>query len=156
MLKDALEKIRFIAQTLPDDDPDKLDMMNQEADYEALLDWCLRKYKENILFAQTCKEFQAKYKAREQSFTNKAQNFKDIAGMILDTANERSYKSAAGTIGYRATPVSVIVTDESKIPDKYFKVERKLMKADLKKDLQGGDIEGASLSNGGETLQVRV
>ena len=36
-------------------------------------------------------------------------------------------------------PAGVIITDESKIPDRFFKIERKLVKSALNKAVKAGD-----------------
>lgn len=50
----------------------------------------------------------------------------------------------------------VIVTDEAKIPDEYFKTIRTLDKTKLNAACKEGDIAGTSWSNGGQTLAIRA
>jgi hypothetical protein len=45
--------------------------------------------------------------------------------------------------------------DEQLIPDEYFKVERTLRRSEVLSDLKVGVVvEGAQLSNGGESLRI--
>jgi hypothetical protein len=154
--QDALDRIRHIAQSLPDDDPDKLEMINVEGDYSNLMEWAILKRVECLNLSEGCKSISDTYKARQERFNRNADTFKDICGVIMDCANERSYKGSAGTVSYRANPQSVVIVDESKIPDEYKKTTITVDKAALKKALQDGDVLGAQLSNGGESLQVRI
>ncbi len=154
--QDALERIRHIAQTLPDDDPDKLEMINVEGDYSKLMEWAILRRVECLNMADGCKSIIETYKQRQERFNRKADTFKDICGVIMDCANERSYKGSAGTVSYRATPQSVVIVDESKIPDEYKKTTITVDKTALKKALQEGNVMGAQLSNGGESIQVRI
>ena len=151
---EAINRIKTIAETLPDDDPDKMDMLNIEGDYSKLMEWALRKHNEASQFEKSCKELADLYTKRAKSFANKCDKFKDIAGAILDVADERKYQGAAGTIGYRATPPKVVIIDEDKIPDDYKKTSVSVDKIKLKNALKSESIAGAELSNGGEVLAI--
>lgn len=156
MLKESLKKIRLIAETLPDDDPDKLDMMNTEGDYSGLTEWALRKCAEASAFEDACRVLSDTYKARAKSFENKAERMREILGWIMREANETKYQGVSGTVTIGKKKQGVIVFDESKIPDEFFKIERKLDKSKLNEAvLSGQAIEGAGLDNGGEVLTVR-
>lgn len=53
-------------------------------------------------------------------------------------------------------PRRVIVTDESKIPDEFFKTTRALEKKKLNDAMKDRDIDGAAWSNGGHQLVIRA
>lgn len=154
--KEALEKIRIIAETLPDDDPDKIEMMDIEADYSGLMEWALRKYNEAMAMAGACSELSKTYDERKKRLEVSAERMKEVSGVIMGCANERSYKGIAGTISFRAVPPKVVINDEDMIPARFKRTKVEIDKAELKKALQEGAVEGACLSNGGETLSVRI
>lgn len=157
MFAEALEKIKIVAETLDDNDPEKVEMLNIEGDYSALIEWALTKRNDYLMQANGCKELAAKYTDRKKSFEGKADSMKDIIKIIMDSAGERSYKGIAGTASIKATPPKVIVLDEDKIPAEFFVTKVVLDKTLLKEGLKSGDeIEGAELSNGGETIAIRV
>lgn len=157
MLKDALEKIRVVAETLDENDPDKLEMLNVEGDYSALMEWAIKKRTESLAMETANKELTELYKNRAARFGNKAEGMKDILGYIMDCANEKSYKGASGTVTKKQIPPKPIVADENKIPDEYFITERKLDKVKLNAAIKdGASIDGVSLSNGGETVTIRI
>ena len=53
-------------------------------------------------------------------------------------------------------PPKLIVTDESKLPEKFFKIERKIKKAELNKEWKDGSIyDGCAIDNGGYTLEIK-
>lgn len=57
----------------------------------------------------------------------------------------------------KKVPPKPIVTDESKVPDYFFKVERKLDKAALNKAVkEGREIEGVAMDNGGMTVSIKA
>jgi hypothetical protein len=155
--QDDLRAMQYIAEALPDDDPDKIELLNNEADYSQRMDKAIFVLKESQDFSKAIKSIIESYQIRQKQFNSKAENIKKYIGLLMDTANERSYKSAAGTVSFRSTSPSVVIVDEDKIPDDYKKTTITVDKMALKKALSEGlVIEGATLSNGGESLQVRT
>lgn len=74
---------------------------------------------------------------------------------ILDDYQNHGVIPAA-PLEVRSVPRKLIVTDETKLPDKFFKIERTLKKAELNKAFQDGEeLEGVTLDNGGITLAIR-
>ncbi len=69
---------------------------------------------------------------------------------------ENGLLPASDTLHIKKVPIGVIVTDESKIPDQFFKIEKKLDKKALNEAVKGGEqIDGATLDNGGYTIMIR-
>jgi hypothetical protein len=156
-IKESLSKIRTIAETLPDDDPDKVEMMDIEGDYSSLMKWALIKRNEHISTSNAAKELSDKYKAREKSFKSKADNMKSIIEMLMDTANEVKFTCEVGTASKRNVPPKPIVTDESKLPEKYIKITKSVDKTAINKDVKDGlEIDGVAMDNGGTSLTIRI
>lgn len=154
--KQALERLRIIAETLPDDDPDKKELLDAEGDYTDLMEWALVKRNEYLAKAEGNKALCDTYAARRKSFENRAEGMKEVVGLIIREAGEKKYQGIAGTVSIGQKPQGVIVTDESKIPDQFFKTERVLMKSELNKAIkEGQEIAGTALDNGGEQLCIR-
>ena len=161
MFSEALERLKIIADGLDENDPDKLEMLNLEGDYSDLMDWAIEKRNEYVAQEEALKELIEKYTKRKKMLAQRADSMKDVMKMIMDNAGERSYKGAAGTVSIKATPPKVVVIDEEKIPSSYFDTKKVLNKTRLKEALMftGAStvsIEGAEMSNGGETISVRV
>lgn len=155
-LIDTIKRIREVAEMLPDEDPDKLEMLNTEADFEGLMEWALTRRNEHLALAKANKELSETYTKRRKSFENKADSMKDIVGWVLSEANETKFKGASATVSISRKAPALVVVDESKIPDEYFKTERTLMKSEINKaHKEGKTIAGTTLSNGGETLTIR-
>lgn len=54
-------------------------------------------------------------------------------------------------------PPKLIVTDESKIPEKFWRVKREINKAELNKEYKNGNLcEGCTIDNGGYTLAIKA
>lgn len=152
--KDALDRIKTTAELLDDDDPDKREMLDIEGDYSDLMDWAIKKRNECIAMANANKELAAIYTARKHRFDNKADSMKDIAGLILDCANETKYSGAFGSVSKKNVPPKPIVTDESKVPSRFKK--EIIDKAAINEAIKNGEqIEGVSMDNGSISIQMR-
>lgn len=152
--KDALDRIKTVADLLDDDDPDKREMLDIEGDYSDLMDWAIKKRNECISMANANKELAAIYTARKQRFDNKADSIKEIAGLILDCANETKYSGAFGSVSKKNMPPKPIVTDEAKVPSKYKKevIDKTAINEAIK---NGAKIDGVSMDNGSISIQMR-
>jgi len=80
-----------------------------------------------------------------------------LIASALEIAELKKLETPAGTIFVRAFAPKAIINDESAIPSDYFetpapKLNKSAVAAALK---EGRDIPGATLSNGGSTIQIR-
>lgn len=76
----------------------------------------------------------------------------------MDAAEIKTHVSPYGTLSRKAVPPSLVVTNEAEIPSQYWKpsdptLDKKAL-LDALKDKQS--VPGASLSNGGTTISLRV
>jgi len=56
----------------------------------------------------------------------------------------------------KRVPPKLIVTDESKLPDKFWRVKREIDKAALNAEFKSGNFyEGCAMDNGGYTLAIK-
>lgn len=80
-----------------------------------------------------------------------------IKEKILREYEEHGVVPMSDTLHVKRTPCTWVVTDESLIPEQFFKIEKKLEKGKLNKALDGGlRLDGVTRSNGGLTLEIRV
>lgn len=97
-----------------------------------------------------------KLKARQDRIAARIETMRVALSVALTQAGRKTFEHPCATISLKAVPAKVIVTDETVIPSKYWKMEPKLDKQAIKSDLKDKqDIPGTQLSNGGETIQVR-
>lgn len=154
--QEALARLKNIALTLPDDDPDKLEMLSVEGDYQALMEWALKKRNEALAQAEACASLKETYGFREKRFEAKADSMKDVVGLIMSCAKETKYQGVAGTVSVKAIPPKPVVLDESLVPPLYFKVERSIQKSLINEAIKNGEtIPGVSLDNGGSSISIR-
>lgn len=53
-------------------------------------------------------------------------------------------------------PPKLIITDESKIPERFWRVKREINKAELNREYKAGNMyEGTAMDNGGYTLAIK-
>lgn len=153
--KEALERLKIISDALPDDDPDKLEMLNVDGDYADLMEWAIRKRTEALSMADANKELAKIYTDRKARFENKAEGMKDVVKLIMDCAGESKYQGVSGTVSIRDVAPKPIVTDESKVPDEFKNavIDKAAINQAVKDGLQ---IEGVSMDNGGVSVTIRV
>jgi hypothetical protein len=60
------------------------------------------------------------------------------------------------TISRRPVPPSVVIVDESLLPKELLRVRTEPDKTAIKAALASGPVAGAIMSNGSETLQVKI
>ncbi len=91
---------------------------------------------------------------REKRAKAAAENVKRCADYLMQLLGKDKFKTARTAITYRRSN-SVEITDESAIPEQYFKIERKVSKTDIKAAIKNGEqINGAVLVEK-QNIQIR-
>lgn len=100
------------------------------------------------------KELQTRKGRMEKSIETR----RNVILMAMERSGLATIKSPLGTLSVRPTPRQAIVTDEAQIPARFFKQQDpKLDRSELASCLRSGEIiPGATLSNGGVSLSIRV
>lgn len=74
---------------------------------------------------------------------------------LMNAADLTKIKTATASVSIASLRPSVVVTDETALPDQFIRVKREADKAAIKAALEAGEsVPGASLSNGGTTLRI--
>jgi hypothetical protein len=95
------------------------------------------------------------FTARRKRYETRLERFRLLVHHLMAALPVTRHAGKLARASIAAAPPSVLVLDEDKIPDNYFKIERTLRRSDVLADLKVGVvIEGAQLSNGGETLRI--
>jgi hypothetical protein len=75
---------------------------------------------------------------------------------LLALTGLKSVALAEAKVSVVNSPEKVIITDESAIPDAYMKITKEPNKTAIKNAIKSGtNIPGATMSNGGTSIQVR-
>lgn len=95
---------------------------------------------------------------RRDRFEDQEARIKAAIHVAMGQAEQRKIELPQATISLRAVPPKAEITDEAAIPSKFWKPQDpKLDKKAVLDALKAKeDVPGASLSNGGETISIRV
>lgn len=93
---------------------------------------------------------------REARVKQRRDRLRGLIEQAFAIAQIKSHTFPCETVTTKAVPPKLIVSDEAEVPSQYFepqppKLDRKALLAAVKE----GDVPGASLSNGGMTIQIR-
>lgn len=154
---EALMKLKSIKETIGLDDADFEEIADNETDYKKYIDWALQKYAWHKALAEAAKAMSDVYKAKQKRFERSMDYFKEYAESVLNTVEQKSYKSGVGSIAISDRSGQPVIIDESKIPDRFFKTERVLMKSEINEAVANGEvIDGVSISNGKQVVTIRI
>jgi hypothetical protein len=95
-------------------------------------------------------------KVRKYRMERREEAMRALAMKLLYAADLKKVELTEATYSMRNVPPSVIITDESALPDAACKFKREPDKTAIKSMLEVGAVPGATMSNGGRTLSIRV
>ena len=97
-------------------------------------------------------------RGRLQRLEHRVEKKRELVATVMERADIRKITEPDFTVALRQTPPPLVVTDETLIPEWYWKPQpSKLDRQRLKEDLKSGEhILGVCLGNGGQTLAVRT
>lgn len=95
--------------------------------------------------------------AKRKTIRNRIKYLKDNMKTSMTMIEQNSITTPVNTIKLSANPVSVIITDKTIIPEKYFThsdptVNLNMIKSDIK---NGVDVDGCKLESTGVALRIR-
>jgi hypothetical protein len=142
----------------PDIDPQTLrDTIDGEVD---LLDVVAGLLTDALDDEYTCEAITMSIKdrqARRDRYEHRAGKRREAALKIMQAIGERKIERPEFTASIRAVPPSVVIDDPELVPVALKRVKYEPDKAAIKTYIaDGGNPRGAHMSNGGETLSVRV
>lgn len=95
--------------------------------------------------------------SRKYRFDQREKAMRALALKLLFAANaEKPVVFPEATYSMKKVPPAVVIVDEDQLPDAACKFERKPDKTAIKSMLEIGEVPGATMSNGGRTLAIRV
>lgn len=96
-------------------------------------------------------------KARAAKFERQQEAMRALCQRLMTAADLKKVVLPEATLSRAASPPSVIITDPDAIPQEFQRVKVEADKTAIKAALKAGtSVPGATLSNGGENLIVRV
>lgn len=157
--EDVIRQINSLLADYPqlaEDEELLKDTLEGNTRFNELMEHFLNHMRENETLAEAISQRIGKLRERQTRLTHRAQFYRSLMQRMMDFAGIKSIALPEGKISVVNSPEKVIITDESAIPDAFMRVTKEPNKTAIKNALKSGSIiSGATLSNGGTTIQVR-
>lgn len=142
---------------LAEDEDLRLDMIEAETDANSLFSAIVAQIIEADKSAMGLAAYERKFKERRTRMEHRIEKLRELGFKIMEAADIRKVELPEATLSIRNGTQQVVITDESRLPDKFVRVERSPRKTEIKDALKSGEaIPGAELSNGSPSLSIRM
>lgn len=92
---------------------------------------------------------------KRKAIENRQKQLKEYLQNAMLVLDKRKFKTDLFSFNIQKNAPSLRILDESKIPEDYYKIERKLNKNDLKEAVKSGLFEDAAELVSSESLRIR-
>ncbi|MET3616761.1 septal ring factor EnvC (AmiA/AmiB activator) [Peptoniphilus olsenii] len=92
---------------------------------------------------------------RRKALENRQKDIKEYLQSSMIALNKRKFKTKLFSFNIQKNAPSLKIIDETKIPEDYFKIEKKLLKSDVKEAVKNGLLTGAVELVQSESLRIR-
>lgn len=157
--EDVIKEINTLLAEYPqlaEDEELLKDTLEGNTRLHEIMEKFLSALRENETLAEAVSQRVGKLRERQTRLTHRAQFYRTLMYRLLERTGVKSISLPEAKISVVNSPDKVIVTDESAIPDAFCRITKEPNKTAIKNALKSGTIiPGATLSNGGTTIQVR-
>ena len=155
--KTAAMLLAQMADIIGDDEDAKRDLVEGETSLREVIAKAVQKIGEDGAAIDGIHAYITELKQRAERIEQRVENMRTAVAVALELAQEKKIETAFGTVTLRAAARHAIITEESEIPSHFWEPRPpKLDKSALTKALkEGQQIAGATLSNGGNAIQIR-
>lgn len=149
---------RALIEELAGDDAELAhDIVEGETDLFEAVERALAEIDECDILVEGLSAHIKKLNDRLSRVKKRAENVRGMIDQAFQMAEVQSHKFSTATITTKRIPPKPVVSDESLIPSRFFapqppKLDMKALGQAVK---DGEDVPGASMSNGGTTIQIR-
>jgi hypothetical protein len=153
----AKELLANIRDVIADDDEAREDAIEGETNLKEAIGAAVMRVAEIDALSEAIKAQADKLRSRRDRLDNQADLLRAAIASAMQTAEIDKLELPTHTLTVKATPPKAVITDEAAIPSRFFvpqdpKLSLKAVGDALK---AGEQVPGATLSNGGSTLQIR-
>ena len=147
-----------LAEQFPEETEESLaDTLEGLTDLNEMLARVMRSAQWDLAHAQAARLLYEGVLKRIERYETRATKKRALVQETMEQAGLRKIEAPDMTISIRKCPPRLVITDESQIPEKFWKTVRQLCKGDLKAVLVARkSVPGAELSNQPDTLSVRT
>jgi hypothetical protein len=150
-------KLYELDEALHDDLGFLYEAVNNEVTIEPSIERAVIEAKKLEYEADAIKSFIDDLKSRHDRKKSAAQSIRQAVGDFLEEIGVNKLSTPIVTLTMRQNQPKTIITDEDALPDEFVEMVRRPNTAKIKKALQSGQpVNGAVLSNGSQSLSVRV
>ena len=156
-VRQEIARLLLLYPELEADDVLRADMIEGCTSVHDFLSKVVRLIGETEATAEGTAHYQKEVGERKARLERRAEAYRVLAYRIMNDAKLRKVELPEATLSVRATGPKVIITDEAALPDICIKIKREPDKTAIKESLASGQhVPGAELSNGSETLSIRI
>lgn len=142
---------------LDEDEDLRADMLEGSTDLHAVLTRLVAKANEAGAFVSALKGQMSQLAERKKRYERRQEAFRAMMHRLMEAARTRKMELPEATLSIRAVAPQCVITDEAAIPEDFLKIVATPDKAAIREALkEGKTVPGAHMSNGSETLSVRV
>lgn len=156
VVRQQIANLKLLHIDLFDDEEAWLLSLESETDINALLTSIVRRIEDCKALVIGTKDRAEELAARRKRFEDRIESLRNLAFKMMDAADLAKLEMPECTLSIRNVAPSVVITDEESLPDIACTFIRKPDKARIKELLLEGPVAGATMSNGGKSLSVRV
>lgn len=154
---DAIKALRAGIEALTDDEDAVRDTLDGEVDLTSLVTRLLDSINADEALMEGITGYARRLKARADRYKARVEAKRALIQQAMEISMRRSIETPVATVSIRKVAAKVVVTDETKVPAEFWKrPPPELDKRALLAALKAGDVPGAQLSNGGETIDIRT
>lgn len=157
--EDVIREINGLLRDYPqlaDDEELFRDTLEGNTRFNEIMDRLLNELRDNETLAEAAAARIGKIRERQTRLTHRAQFYRGLMHRLLSMTGIKFVALGEAKVSVVNSPDKVIITDESAIPDTFCKIVKEPNKTAIKNAIKNGQyVPGATLSNGGTTIQVR-
>jgi hypothetical protein len=142
---------------LEDDEQLRADMVEGQTSTFEFLSMLVRRIGETEATAAGTAEYMKELAERRARLGRRIEAFRTLAFKLMQAANIKKAELPEATLSIRNGTPKVIISDETAIPDGYYRLKREPDKTSIKAALASGlDVPGAVMSNAEPTISIRI
>lgn len=150
-IKDVVGILR--AHEVDPEDQTWIDSLEGETDLMELSSQIVGRIAEIDGFDAAIKDRQRTLRERAERFGKQKEHLRAALVSLMEASDQSKLELPEATLSIRAIKPKRMVTDETAIPDEFWKVKREIDKTAL--NAADGEVPGTEWSNGGTSLTIR-
>lgn len=158
VVRQQIENLKISHPEILEDDDAWLATLESETDFNEMVTKIVRRIEDSKALAVGTKDRLDELETRKKRFEHRVNVLRDLLFSLMDSARLPRLELPEATVSVRSVPPSVMITDESRLPDIACKFERKPDKTKIKELLATEPfyVAGATMSNGGKTISIKI